>query len=92
MSSKRSLLFLYSIIAILIIVGAIASNENFNNYLHTHPGTNMIYNAFLIIGPVVTALIFIMGRTGKKFSWKMLLVAIMLSAVFIGFGLLKKLV
>lgn len=92
MNQNKSLIFIYSVIGVLIIIGAIASNENFNNYLDTHPIINVLYNAFLVIGAIIVALVFIMGRTGERFSWKMLLIAILVASVFVGFGIMKKLV
>jgi hypothetical protein len=88
----KNLVILYSIIAILIFIGAMAANENFNNFIDSHPKMNFLYNIFLIICAITVALIFIKERSGKSFSLNMLITATLIAVVLIGFGILKKMV
>jgi hypothetical protein len=83
MSENKSLL----LIAVMAMVGIILVVLKSNNFFE---GTQSLVFVIGIILSVILSIIFVMGRTGKPFSIKLLIVAVFVSAVFLGFGILKK--
>lgn len=83
MSENRSLLF----IVIMAIVGVLLIVLKSNNVFAGNQG--LIYGIGITLS-VILSIIFVMGRTGKPLSIKLVLIAVFISAVFLGFGILKK--
>jgi hypothetical protein len=83
MSENKSLLLIAVMAIFGIVLVILKSNDFFED-------TQALVPVIGILLSVILSIIFIMGRTGKPFSIKLLITAVFVSAAFIVVGILKK--
>jgi hypothetical protein len=82
---------IFIIIAIFIFIGFLLENNSFQAFLDDNSFLRYIFGFGAFFASILISYFFIKGKTGQQFSWKLLLISILFSAIFIAFALLKKL-
>jgi uncharacterized membrane-anchored protein len=74
----------------ITVLGVIFSNESVVTYFNDNPILNYLLIGVVLLAGVFGAVIFVMGRTGQKFSLNIFVIGLVLAIIFIAFGLMKK--
>ncbi|ANX10962.1 hypothetical protein ABE41_002905 [Fictibacillus arsenicus] len=90
MKSDHSLKVLILLCIGITLLGVIFSNEAVVSYFNNNPILNYFLIGVVLLAGVFGAVIFVMGRTGQKFSLNIFVIGLVLAMIFIAFGLMKK--
>jgi RsiW-degrading membrane proteinase PrsW (M82 family) len=83
---------IFIIIVVFIFVGIVLETTSIETALDNNAFLKSLFILVSISGSVLLSYFFLKDKTGQRFSWKLLLISILFSIIFIALALMKKLI